>query len=214
MIRTILQLLVDQLTVCILQENEDIDEPPVVLGNIGLSTALGGNEAYMQDRIVLSLVNLIEEVTMKNASPYRSFTAQPEIENPTTFLNLFLLFTANFTSPQGGGGSSQVPYNNGLTLLSTVIEFFQSQNVFTAQNSPAPDIIQDPELQEIKVVLDLYPLTFEQVNHLWGSLGGKQMPFVMYKARVLPFRKEKVSGRGELIQDIQSETSHILNNSA
>lgn len=209
MIRTILQMLIDQLTICILQKNEDIEEPPVVLGNIGLSNALGGNEAYMHDRIVLSLVNLIEEVTLKNTSPYRSFTARPEIENPPTFLNLFLLFTANFTSPPGGGGSSQVPYNNGLTLLSTVIEFFQSQNVFTVQNSPAPDIIQDPEFQDIRVVMDLYPLTFEQVNHLWGSLGGKQMPFVLYKARVLPFRKEKVSGRGELIQDIDTKTSHI-----
>jgi len=210
MIRTILQLIVNQLTTCILQVNEDIEGFPVVLGNIGLSNAFGGSESYMQDKIVLSLVNLIEEVTMKNSSPYRSFSFQPEVQNPPTFLNLFLLFTANFTSPQGGG-SSQVPYNNGITLLSTVIEFFQSQNVFTVQNSPDADTIQDPVLQDIRIVMDLYPLTFEQVNHLWGSLGGKQMPFVMYKARVLPLKKEHVSSRGSLIQDVQSKTNQILN---
>lgn len=209
MIKTILQLIVDQLTTCILQENEDIEEFPVVLGNIGLSNALGGGESYMQDKIVLTLVNLIEEVTMKNTSPYRSFNFQSEVENPPTYLNLFLLFTANFTSPQGGGSSSQVPYNNGITLLSTVIEFFQSQNVFTVQNSPATDTIQNPLLQDIRIAMDLYPLTFEQVNHLWGSLGGKQMPFVMYKARVLPLKREHTSRRGALIQDVQSNKLHI-----
>ncbi|TSE10400.1 MULTISPECIES: DUF4255 domain-containing protein [Aquimarina] len=209
MIRTILQLLVNQLTSYILQVNEDIEEPPVVLGNIGLSNALGGSESYMQDKIVLSLVNLIEETTMKNSSPYRSASFQPEVENPPIFVNLFLLFTSNFTSPQGAGSSSQIPYNNGITLLSTVIEFFQSQNIFTAQNSPAMDIIQNPSLQDIRIAVDLYPLTFEQVNHLWGSLGGKQMPFVMYKARVLPLKREKITARGGLIQDVQTKINHI-----
>jgi hypothetical protein len=214
MINQVLSTVVDQLTACILQLNENIEGPPVVLGNIGLSNALGGNEAYMQDKIVLSLVNLIEEVTMKNTSPYRSFAFQPEVENPPTFLNLFLLFTANFTNPQGAGSSSQVPYNNGITLLSTVIEFFQSQNVFTVQNSPTPETVQHPKLQDIRIVLDLYPLTFEQVNHLWGSLGGKQMPFVMYKARVLPLKKDHVFRRGALIQDVQSNTTHSVKESS
>lgn len=213
MIRTILQLLVNQLSTCILEVNSDIEEPPVVLGNIGLSSALGGGEAYMQDKIVLSLVNLMEEVTLKNASPYRSYSAQPEVENPPTFLNLFLLFTANFTSPQGTSSSSQVPYNNGLTLLTTVIEFFQSQRMFTVQNSPAADMVQNPALQELRIAMELYPLTFEQVNHLWGSLGGKQMPFVLYKARVLPLKKERVLRRGGLIKDVQSNVNQIINES-
>ena len=203
MIRTVLQLLADELSKCILEENTDLTVSPVVLGNIGLATALGGGEVYMQDKIVLSLVNLIEEVTLKNGSPYRKNTALPEIENPPTFLNLFLLFTANFTSPQGGGGSSQTPYNNGLRFLSAVIEFFQSKNVFTVQNSPDPQTLQHPDMQDLKIMMDLYPMTFEQVNHLWGSLGGKQMPFVMFKARVLPLRKEKVSSRGALLHDIK-----------
>lgn len=210
MIRTILQLLLNELSTCILEANSDIEEPPVVLGNIGLSSALGGAESYMQDKIVLSLVNLMEEVTLKNASPYPNNSAQPVVQNPPTFLNLFLLFTANFTSPQGASSSSQVPYNNGLTLLSSVIEFFQSQRIFTVQNSPAIDMVQHPALQELKIAMELFPLTFEQVNHLWGSLGGKQMPFVLYKARVLPLKKERVVRRGALIHDVQAEVNHII----
>nr|WP_321236395.1 DUF4255 domain-containing protein [uncultured Psychroserpens sp.] len=210
MIRTVLQLIVNQLTACILQVNEDIEPSPVVLGNIGLSNALGGGETYMQDKIVLSLVNMIEEVTLKNSSPVRNFNFQPEISNPPVYLNLFLLFTANFSSPQGGGGS-QMLYNNGISLISTVIEFFQSQNTFTVQNSPDPEIIQNPSLQDIKIVMDLYPLTFEQVNHLWGSLGGKQMPFVLYKARVLPLKKDRIIGRGGVVKDVNSNLSTTLN---
>lgn len=210
MIRTILQLLSNELSTCILEATSDIEETPVVLGNIGLSSALGGTETYMQDKIVLSLVNLMEEVTLKNASAYRKNSAQPTVEIPPTFLNLFLLFTANFASPPGSSGSSQVLYNNGLRLLSLVIEFFQSRRVFTVQNSPAIDVVQNPALQELKIAIDLFPLTFEQVNHLWGSLGGKQMPFVLYKARVLPLKKERVVRRGGLIRDVQTGVGQII----
>lgn len=211
MIRNILQLIANELNSCILAENQELAEDPVVLGNIGLSTALGGGEAYMQDKIVLSLVNLMEEITLKNTSAYRGTSMLPQVENPPTFLNLFLLFSANFTSPQGGGNSSQTPYDNGIIFLSFVIQFFQSKRLFTVQNAPAPGLIQDPALQDIRIFMDLYPLTFEQMNHMWGSLGGKQLPFALYKARVLPLRKENILDRGAPVQEVLMTGGTLIN---
>ncbi|KPK36498.1 MAG: hypothetical protein AMK70_02065 [Nitrospira bacterium SG8_35_1] len=207
MIQPILNMLVDQLGDYIRQVSSNVDEPPVVLGNIGMSEGLGGNEGYMQGRIVLSLVNIMEETTLKNTSPYNKFNSRHELTNPPAFLNLFLLFTANFTSR--GNVTDDTDYSNGLTRLSQLIEFFQSKHVFTVQNSPAPNTIHDPDLQDVRVSLELYSMTFEQVNHLWGSLGGKQVPFVMYKAGILPVKREYTTERGEYIQDIQSDTIHI-----
>ena len=201
-------MLVSQLTSYVFQEDPNADDPPVVLGNIGMSISFGGTETYLNGRIVLSLVNIMEESTMKNASAYQMNNGRPELANPPAFLNLFLLFTANFNNPPGNNGDS-VAYNNSITRLSQVIEFFQSKRVFTVQNSPDPNIVQDPDLQDLRVAMDLYSMTFEQVNHLWGSLGGKQAPFVMYKAWITPVKRDLVTKRGELIRDVETNTIQL-----
>jgi len=207
MIQLILHMLVTQLSDYIREISTNVDEPPVVLGNIGMSEGLGGNEGYMQGRIVLSLVNIMEETTLKNTSPYNKINDRHEISNPPAFLNLYLLFTANFTSR--GNVSDDTDYSNGLTRLSQLIQFFQSKNVFTVQNSPTPNTLNEPELQDLRVRLELYSMTFEQVNHLWGSLGGKQVPFVMYKAGIIPVKRELTTERGRYIQDINTNADQI-----
>ena len=59
--------------------------------------------------------------------------------------------------------------------------------------------------------MELHSLTFEQINHLWGSLGGKQVPFVMYRARMLSLTADEVLGRGDPITDINLQGTDILN---
>lgn len=199
MIQNILQLLRDELDAYLTDNVGD----RVLLGNIALSTSLNGTEGYMQDTIVISLVNVIEEATLKNKSAYQRYSISQEVENPPKFLNLFLLFSANYNN--SGNAGTETPYINALTSLSQVVEFFQSKPVFTVQNSPNINNLQDPFLQDVRIAMHLYSLTFEQVNHLWGSLGGKQLPFVLYEARVLPLRRERPIGRGALIQDVKSE---------
>ncbi len=207
MILSIINMLVDQLNEYINAVGVNVDPPPVVIGNIAMSEGLGGNEGYTQGRVVLSIVNIMEEQTMKNTSGYLPFANNYEVENPPAYLNLYLLFTANFTSR--GNVTNDTDYSNGIARLSHVIEFFQSKKVFTVQNSPNPVLINDPDMMELKVRLDIVSMTFEQVNHLWGSLGGKQVPFVMYKAGVVPVKRELTADRGEYIQDISSNTVHL-----
>jgi len=204
MIQLIMNMLASQLSEYIRQMSSNVDEPPVVLGNIGLAEGLGGTEGYMQGRIVLSLVNIMEEATLKNSSTYKNLNDRYEVTNPPVFLNLFLLFTANFTTR--GSVSNDTDYSRGLTRLSQLIEFFQSKSVFTFQNSPNPNIIYDQELQNIKVNVELFSMTFEQINHLWGSLGGKQVPFVMYKAGIVPVKRDLTILRGGYIQDIRIDS--------
>lgn len=207
MILPVMNMLVNQLSDYIRQVGNNIDEPPVVLGNIGMSEGLGGSEGYMQGRIVLSLVNIMEEATLKNVSPYVKLNNGFEQTNTPVFLNLYLLFIANLSSR--GNVTNDTDYSNGLLRLSQVIEFFQGKKVFTVQNSPSPSIIQDPDFQDFKINMDLFPMTFEQINHLWGTLGGKQVPFVMYKAGILPVKRDLTTQRGELIQKISTNSSQL-----
>jgi hypothetical protein len=193
----------------------------VVAGNIALSSVVNGGTAnYMNNNIVVTIVNLMEEGTLKNSSAYRLPPLNSEIENPPVFINAYLLFSANF-SPElaPGNGDSTNNYFNGVTGLSRVIEFFQGKNYFTFKNSPFEVTNQDPlvidstavDLLELSLKMELVSLTFEQVNHLWGSLGGKQMPFVLYKAHVIPVKRTNIQGRGSLIQDIQTTSLHLYN---
>ncbi len=197
-------MLVNQINGYIKQNGINTDQPPVILGNIGLSEGLGGNEGHMQGKIVLSLVNLMEEATLKNISAYSTVGNHFEIANPPVFLNLFLLFTANFTS--SGNVSSATDYSAGLTRLSQIIEFLQSKRVFTIQNSPTSNALYNADIQHIKVTIELFSMTFEQINHLWGSLGGKQMPFVMYKAGILPVKRHFTTLKGAYIQDVEIDS--------
>lgn len=169
----------------------------VVLGNIALNEAPDQND--IRNKVVLSLVNIEEESTLKNTPIQQNSPAGVRYVYPTVFLNLYVLFTANY--PQD--------YDTALIRLSSVIRFFQGRKSFdinSTQPLPARLDIENPEDADIYVTLDLYSMTFEQVNHLWGSLGGKQMPFVMYKLRLVKLQENKVFKERPLIEEIHTHT--------
>ena len=74
-------------------------------------------------------------------------------------------------------------------------------------------VFWDPDLDEhqgeIEICLDLHTLSFEQLNDLWGSLGGKQVPFVMYRARLIPIQMGLPMARTGLITEVDLSTQKI-----
>jgi Pvc16 N-terminal domain len=113
-----------------------------------------------REYVMLSIVNLEEEKTLKNGPIYEQLNGGLNKKNPTIYINLYILFICN-----------QSEYQTAINKISKLIEIIQSKNVFTAE-----------------IILDLYSLNFEQLNHLWGILGGKYQPSVMYKARLVPIQ--------------------------
>jgi hypothetical protein len=45
----------------------------------------------------------------------------------------------------------------------------------------------------------------EEVNHMWGTLGGKQYPFVLYSLRLLELKFKAALGEGGLITEVVSD---------
>lgn len=170
----------------------------VLLGNI----ALLDNQTKLADKVILTLVNVEEESAMKNNKSWYKNPISGGIEAtfPPVYLNLYMLFTA--TLPESGG-ETDTPYQRALTRIAAVVELFQSKKVFTLQNSPEfdPGELDESLLYEIRLVPELYTLTFEQINHLWGSLGGKQSPFVMYKIRLVKIQGQ-ISTAPPIIEDV------------
>lgn len=164
----------------LLQEKVIAAPTDVVLGNI----AALEDQPGLADKVLLTLVNIEEESSLKNGKHFIRNTPANGIESvsPPVYLNLYFLFSA--TSPQAAGDDD---YQKALHRINSVIELFQSKKVFTVQNSPSfePTNLNPRLLTELCLQPELYTLTFEQINHLWGSLGGKQSPFVMYKVRLV-----------------------------
>lgn len=178
----------------------------VLIENIGLfeSSTSGVN---FDDRIVLTLVNIEEESTLKNSPVVKKDLNGPaRYENPPVFLNLYMLITACNKS------TDDKSYLDALARLSLVIRFFQGRSSFTAATSSSPvDLTTlDAEVLKLRITAELYTLSFEQINHLWGTLGGKQMPFVMYKLRLVEIKQSKVVREVPLIEEIETNFTKIV----
>ena len=194
MISQALTLIITQLNHYIPSPVANVDE--VVLGNIALNELPGQDE--IKDKVVISLVNVEEESTLKNTLTYRKAMDKVSYTEPPVHLNLYLLFAAHY--PEA--------YKTALIRLSEVIRFFQSRKTFSIPKAqPLSEVLDltDPDTLELYLTLELYTMTFEQINHLWGALGGKQMPFVLYKARLVTIQDRKVTGEGRLIEEIRTD---------
>ena len=59
-----------------------------------------------------------------------------------------------------------------------------------------------------KLIFDLYSPSLEETNHLWGTLGGKQYPFVLYVMRMLDLRFQAAPRESGLITEVVSTFTH------
>jgi hypothetical protein len=167
----------------------------VVVDNIGMLETANGDK--LANNIVITVVNVEEESTLKNQPPLRyNPTKNAVYQNPPVFLNLYVLFTSNYWGDK---------YVFALQRISYVVQFLQSKNSFSYAASTDGLFTADPQLLSMKFTLELYTLTFEQLNHLWGSLGGRQIPFVMYKLRLVAISERATVRTVPLITEINSD---------
>jgi len=122
------------------------------------------------DKIVVTLVNIQEETVSSR------YNTMENMRRPIN-VNLYLLFSAYFNDKN---------YPEALKFISAVISYFQANGVFNHSNSPNLD-------------MNIEKLTFEIVNqdlqaqsYLWGTLGGKYLPSIMYKVRMITIQEGNI----------------------
>jgi hypothetical protein len=153
-----------------------ISENKVVLSNIVNSD--GGIAQNVEGKIVLFLVSLNEESTLRN-SINRSLGADGgslSKKVPTLHLNIQVLFCANFES---------TIYSEGLSYLSSLIRFFQINkkiqiNPLNGKNSN-------------HISFELCSLDYSEISHLWSAIGSKLMPAALYKVGILMFDETPIT---------------------
>jgi hypothetical protein len=190
MIHPVLKFLAEQINTYIenvKKPGDGIDSPYAILQNIA---RLDDETLKKTNNILISLVNFSEEATMKNNQNHAILNNDMvAYKNPPVNLNLFVLLTVCMTN-----------YENALIYLSHAITFFQGKYSFTLKNSVTQvDGLPD----DFHIILDLYTLSFEQLNYLWSTLGGKQHPFVCYKVRLLQIEKASTTETRGIIKQVR-----------
>lgn len=173
----------------------------VVIDNIGLFETSKGDT--LTNNIIITLVNIEEESTLKNQPALkRPYNNSAIYQNPPVYLNLYILFTCNY---------SGTDYPLALQRLSFIVQFLQSKNSFSSSSSVVGNSIDtgNDDNTDLRFTLELYTLTFEQINHLWGSLGGRQAPFAMYKLRLVAITERALLREVPLIEEIETNLNKI-----
>lgn len=134
--------------------------------------------------VYVSLVNLQEEPALKNTEHFIRQNGQVHYKEPPVHLNLFVMFAFEFDN-----------YQTSLLRLSQTIELFQSKRHFSATNqrpgNPFPASLE-------KLVFDFHNIDFEQLDHLWGVLGGAYFPSVLYKVRLVQVQRDQAIAGPEI----------------
>ena len=164
----------------------------VVLENIAMIETTSENSDKLTNKVVLTLLNLEEETTLKNLPNYTVINKSTiEYRNPPIHLNLFLLISGNCNT-----------YINSLRCISKTIEFFQGKKIFTAENTIYEPKEDFEALNNFKLITELYTPTFGELNYVWGTLGGRQLPSVIYKIQLVEIDRKELTGIGKVITEI------------
>jgi hypothetical protein len=141
-----------------------------------LSNPDGSVPQNIDNKLVLSLVNIEKETAMGTTGLVPRTGPAYARSNPTLYLNLYVLVSASFNN-----------YSTGLTLLGQAIGFFQSKPAFDAQNS----VTFPPGFD--KLSMELVSLSMAELSTLWAVLGANYLPSVVYKMRMATVQKDWIS---------------------
>ncbi len=142
-----------------------------------------------KNKIVVSLVNLEEERTYRSLEVLEKRPdGTSELVRPPVKISIYLLFVANLSD-----------YREAIKSLALVISFFQHRPFFDGPTASGPG-------REGRMTFELFSMTFEQVNHLWGALGGKYMPSAMYKVGIVDVRDHQLIAEVPPVKEITAAT--------
>jgi hypothetical protein len=144
-------------------------ETPVLINR--LTNQDGSSTLANVNAVIISLVNIQQENLVSSSGNQGG--------NRPIHLNLYVLFSACFTTR----------YLDSFKYLSAVLSFFQANPVLNHSNCP------DLDATISKLTFEIENLDTASVSQLWGVMGAKHMPFVLYKIRMVAVNE--MTGGGE-----------------
>jgi len=84
------------------------------------------------------------------------------------------------------------------------LTYFQSRPSFTSVEYAA----LDPRIE--KLTVELQSLNYEQLNQIWAFVGGKQLPSVIYKVRLVSLQDAMPTAIQPFIREIDTNIYNYL----
>ncbi|VAW71681.1 hypothetical protein MNBD_GAMMA10-2848 [hydrothermal vent metagenome] len=158
----------------------ELDEDVVVLSTP--FDADGGIASQVSNKLVVFLANLT-----KDTVPYTSTQHAPASGAGSSFassvplyLNLHVIVGSCFDAAR---------YPESLKYLSHAVRCFQVNSVIDKETHPALD-----ETVE-KLILDIENIGIHDLGNLWGIQGGKYIPSILYRVRMVSFANDDIQSR-------------------
>lgn len=173
----------------------------IELENIALWESGSDQDKNLNGKVIFTLLRLEEETALKNTLYFKVNDVRVEFKNPPVNLNLYLLIAANCET-----------YDKSLLSISKAIEFFQGKKVFTRSNTVFNrSNVSFGKLDNFKFILELYNPSFEELNNVWGTLGGRQFPSVIYKIQLIQIERDIKLAESKAITHIGGNLKDVNN---
>ena len=130
-----------------------------------LSDAEGKPATNARNRLVIFLTNISHDVTPR--SPKLRSGGQVLQASPL-HLNIYFMVASAYEPDI---------YEEGLKVMSAALMYFQANPVITPQSAPE----MPHGLKQLSI--EISNLQSEEIGQLWGNLGGRYVPSVMFKMR-------------------------------
>lgn len=146
----------------------------------------------IENKIIISLINLEHETFATNPGQYQPSGGQyGKVEQPV-YLNLYLLFAANYNSAN---------YIESLKMLSATIA--------TLQANPAFDSTLNPDLDPStpRLSFEIHNIPINELSHIWNGIGAKYVPSIIYKVRMLTIQKSMMKAQIPAVSGLDTSTN-------
>ncbi len=185
MLDAVLKFVVDELN-SYLHAKTGLNDKIVVLGPV---VDDAGKYALAKNTVSLTLTNIEQETAIKRQLPQATFSQGKTLSfAPELHLNLHIMLAARF-----------VLYDQALKYLSHILNFLQANAVFTPDKYPALDE------NVVRLSVELQSLNYDQLNQVWAYIGGKHLPSVYYKIRMLSLQDKQTPRIGTPILNVNND---------
>ena len=139
-----------------------------------------GEVKIPDNTIVLSLLNINEDTTMRNpVATKRVEGDKVYTQIPGISIDISVIFMAHFPND----------YISELNYITKVMEFFQQKDTFTVANTPS---LEKQKRYIDKLIFKLSTTKLEDQHHIWDLLGVKYMPSVVYDVGKILIQDDEV----------------------
>lgn len=161
-----------------LKQTYALPEDIVLMSN--LVDYVGSAAPNTNNKLVVFLANLEKDTVPFRQHQQGGDNARSAVSNPPICLNLYVVVAANFNGAN---------YPEALKFISSTIGFFQRFPMFDHQVTP------DLDDRIEKLILNIENMKINELSNLWTLLGGKYLPSILYKVRMVAFDTEDVIGQ-------------------